>query len=391
MGHAERAHALLSASGAHRWLVCTPSAKLEEGFPDTTSEAAKEGTLAHELAELKARHYFYTPDFGKKKYTTRANKLKKENLWKDEMERYTDEYLDYLKVTALNLNTAPYVAIEQKLDLGNWIPEGFGTADCVMVYGNTVHVFDFKYGKGVQVDAEQNPQMMLYALGAYAAYKMLYPIEQICMTIVQPRIDHVSEWTCTLEELLSFGEKVKEKAALAIEGKGEYHPDEKACRFCRAKAQCRARSDFNVKKAFNIGEMPPLISAEEAGKRLQELQDVVKYQKDLQEWALSECLAGKDVPGWKAVEGRSVRDWSDMDAAFDKLIESEMTMEEMLYEKKPLTLAQVEKLIGKKDFQDTVGEFVVKKSGKPTLVKESDKREAITNIVTAEEAFKEEK
>ena len=391
MGHAERAHALLSASGAHRWLVCTPSAKLEEDFPDTTSEAAREGTLAHELAELKARHYFYTPDFGKKKYTTRANKLKKEDLWKDEMERYTDEYLDYLKVTALNLNTAPYVAIEQKLDLGNWIPEGFGTADCVMVYGNTVHVFDFKYGKGVQVDAEQNPQMMLYALGAYAAYKMLYPIEQICMTIVQPRIDHVSEWTCTLEELLSFGEKVKEKAALAIEGKGEYHPDEKACRFCRAKAQCRARSDFNVKKAFNIGEMPPLISVEEAGKRLLELQDIVKYQKDLQEWALSECLAGKDVPGWKAVEGRSVRDWSDMDAAFDKLIKSEMTMEEMLYEKKPLTLAQVEKLIGKKDFQDTVGEFVVKKSGKPTLVKESDKREAITNTVTAEEAFKEEK
>lgn len=391
MGHAERAHALLSASGAHRWMVCTPSAKLEEGFPDTTSEAAREGTLAHELAELKARHYFYTPDFGKKKYTTRANKLKKEDLWKDEMERYTDEYLDYLKVTALNLNTAPYVAIEQKLDLGNWIPEGFGTADCVMVYGNTVHVFDFKYGKGVQVDAEQNPQMMLYALGAYAAYKMLYPIEQICMTIVQPRIDHVSEWICTLEELLSFGEKVKEKAALAIEGKGEYHPDEKACRFCRAKAQCRARSDFNVKKAFNIGEMPPLISAEEAGKRLLELQDIVKYQKDLQEWALSECLAGKDVPGWKAVEGRSVRDWSDMDAAFDKLIKSEMTMEEMLYEKKPLTLAQVEKLIGKKDFQDTVGEFVVKKSGKPTLVKESDKREAITNTVTAEEAFKEEK
>ena len=391
MGHAERAHALLSASGAHRWLVCTPSAKLEEGFPDTTSEAAREGTLAHELAELKARHYFYTPDFGKKKYTTRANKLKKEDLWKDEMERYTDEYLDYLKVTALNLNTAPYVAIEQKLDLGNWIPEGFGTADCVMVYGNTVHVFDFKYGKGVQVDAEQNPQMMLYALGAYAAYKMLYPIEQICMTIVQPRIDHVSEWTCTLEKLLSFGEKVKERAALAIEGKGEYHPDEKACRFCRAKAQCRARSDFNVKKAFNIGEMPPLISAEEAGQRLLELQDIVKYQKDLQEWALSECLAGKDVPGWKAVEGRSVRDWSDMDAAFDKLIKSEMTMEEMLYEKKPLTLAQVEKLIGKKDFQDTVGEFVVKKSGKPTLVKESDKREAITNIVTAEDAFKEEK
>ena len=266
MGHAERAHALLSASGAHRWLVCTPSAKLEEQFPDSTSEAAKEGTLAHELAELKVRHYFYTPDFGKKKYTTRVNKLKKEDLWKDEMERYTDEYLDMLRVTALGLGAPPYVAIEQRLDLSDWIPEGFGTADCVMVYGNTVHVFDFKYGKGVQVDAEQNPQMMLYALGAYRAYKMLYPIAQIKMTIIQPRIDHISEWTCTLEELLAFGEEARSKAMLAMEGKGDYHPDEKACRFCRAKAQCRARSDHNVKKAFNIGELPPLISAEEAGK-----------------------------------------------------------------------------------------------------------------------------
>ena len=197
MGHAGRAHALLSASGAHRWLVCTPSAKLEEQFPDSTSEAAREGTLAHELAELKVRHYFYTTAFGKRKYTTSVNKLKKDELWKDEMERYTDEYLDYLKVTALNLASAPYVAIEQKLDLSVWIPEGFGTADCVMVYGNTVHVFDFKYGKGVQVDAEQNPQMMLYALGAYNTYKMLYPITNIQMTIIQPRIDHVSEWSCS--------------------------------------------------------------------------------------------------------------------------------------------------------------------------------------------------
>jgi len=353
MGHAGRAHALLSASGAHRWLVCTPSAKLEEQFPDSTSEAAREGTLAHELAELKVRHYFYTTDFGKRKYTTRVNKLKKEELWKDEMERYTDEYLEYLKVTALNLASAPYVAIEQKLDLSAWIPEGFGTADCVMVYGNTVHVFDFKYGKGVQVDAEQNPQMMLYALGAYNTYKMLYPITNIQMTIIQPRIDHVSEWSCT-------------------------------------KAQCRSRSDYNVKKAFNIGELPPLISVEEAGKRLLELQDVVKYQKDLQEWALSECLAGKEVPGWKAVEGRSTRDWTNMDDAFEKLISTGVSPEEMLYEKKPLTLAQVEKMVGKKEFQEAVGEFIEKRPGKPTLVKESDKREAITNRVTAEQAFKEE-
>lgn len=227
MGHAERSHALLGPSGAHRWMECPPSARLEEQFPDSTSEAAREGTLAHELAEIKVRHYFYTPDFGKRKYTTRLNKLKKEDLWQDEMERHTDEYLDYIKGTALNLKSAPYVAIEQKLNLTAWIPEGFGTADCVMVYGDTIHVFDFKYGKGVQVDAEQNPQMMIYALGAYAAYKILYPVKKICMTIIQPRIDHISEWSCTLDELLAFGEVVKEKAALAIEGKGDYHPGEK--------------------------------------------------------------------------------------------------------------------------------------------------------------------
>lgn len=391
MGHAERAHALLSASGAHRWLVCTPSARLEESFPETTSSAAEEGTLAHELAELKLRHYFYTTDVGKQKYSRRLNKLKKEDLWQDEMDRYTEDYLDYIKCTALNLKVQPYVEIEKKLDLTEWIPEGFGTSDCTLVYSDTVHVIDFKYGKGVQVDAEKNPQMMLYALGAYAAYRMLYPVKKVKMTIFQPRIDHVSEWECSLDELLAFGEEVKSKAALAIDGKGEYRPDEKACRFCRAKAQCRARSDFNVKKAFNIGEMPPLISPEEAGKRLLELQDVVKYQKDLQEWALSECLAGNEVPGWKAVEGRSNRNWSDMDAAFEKLIQSEITPEEMLYEKKPLTLAQVEKLVGKKVFQESVEEFVVKSPGKPTLVKESDKRVAITNKVTAEQAFKEEK
>ena len=391
MGHAERAHALLSASGAHRWLVCTPSARLEENFPEATSSAAEEGTLAHELAELKLRHYFYTTDVGKQKYSRRLNKFKKDGLWQDEMDRYTEDYLDYIKATALNLHVQPYVEIEKKLDLTEWIPEGFGTSDCTLVYSGTVHVIDFKYGKGVRVDAEKNPQMMLYALGAYATYKMLYPVKKVKMTIFQPRIDHVSEWECSLDELLAFGEEVKVKASLAIDGKGEYHPDEKACRFCRAKAQCRARSDYNVKKAFNIGEMPPLISPEEAGKRLLELQDVVKYQKDLQDWALAECLEGKEVPGWKAVEGRSNRSWSDMDAAFEKLITSEITPEEMLYEKKPITLAQVETMIGKKVFQESVGEFVTKSPGKPTLVKESDKRTAITNKVTAEQAFKEEK
>lgn len=389
MGHEEREHALLSASGAHRWLVCTPSARLEAQFPDTSSEAAAEGTLAHELAEAKVRNYFYPADFSKRKLTSFIKKQKEKELWQDEMMGYTDEYLDYIKSIALAFITVPYVAIEKQVDFSAYVTEGFGTADCTLIGGGTIHVIDFKYGKGVPVSAEGNPQLALYALGAYEAYKLLYPIERIRMSVVQPRIDNNSEWETSLTELLAFGEYVKKKAALAWDGKGDFNPGKDTCKFCRAKAQCRARSDHNVKQAFGIGELPPLISAEEAGKRLEVLEDVVKYQNDLQEWALSECLAGKDVPGWKAVEGRGSRDWTDMDKAFERLVKSGMTEEVMLWEKKPLTLAQVEKLVGKKDFKESVGDLVIKNPGKPTLVKESDKRDAISNKVTAEEAFKE--
>lgn len=393
MEHEKRDHALLSASGAHRWLACTPSAKLEEQFPDTTSEAAKEGTLAHELAELKVRNYFYTADFGKRKLNTAIKKLQKEELWQDEMMSYTDQYLEYIKVVALSEKAPPYVAIEERVNFGQWVPGGFGTVDCLLLRGNQMHVFDFKYGKGVPVSAEKNPQMLLYALGARDLYSLLYRFEEIHLHIIQPRIDNVSEWACTEAELLEFGAYAKERAALAIEGAGEFCPGESQCRFCRAKQQCRARAEENIRLAFSPdkGKLPPLISNEEAGRYLSEGEDLEKWLKDLKEWALAECLAGKRIPGWKAVEGRGTRDWTDMDAAFEKLAKSGVTEEAMLWEKKPLTLAQVEKLVGKKDFQDAVGEFVIKKPGKPALVKESDKREAITNRITAAEAFKEEK
>lgn len=392
MGHAERDHALLSASGAHRWLLCTPSAMLEEQFPDTTSEAAREGTLAHELAELKVRNYFNPADISKRKLNAQIKKMKENELWQDEMLGHTDTYIDYIRDVSIKLPSQPYVAVEKRLDLGVYVPEGFGTADCIMLQGEDLFVLDFKYGKGVPVSAEENPQMMLYALGAYKAYCFLYPISRIHMSIIQPRLDNISEWECSLEELLKFGQYVSERAALAVKGEGDFCPGEKQCRFCRAKQQCRARADHNIRMAFSPdkGKMPPLISSEEAGRYLLEGEDLEKWLKDLKEWALAECLAGKQVPGWKAVEGRGSRDWTDMEAAFEKLTKSGVTEEAMLWEKKPLTLAQIEKLVGKKDFQDAVGEFVIKKPGKPALVKESDKREAITNRVTAAEAFKEE-
>lgn len=394
MGHSERKHALLSASGAHRWLACTPSAKLEDQFPDTESEAAAEGTLAHELAEMKVRNYFFPKELGKRKLNSAVKKLSESGLWKDEMQGYTDDYLDYIKTTALSLKSMPSVRIEQRVYFKEYTLadpedeiEGSGIADCILLYGDTVHVIDFKYGKGVPVSAEENPQLMLYALGAYQAYRLLYPISKAKLTIVQPRLDSISEWGCPADDLLKFGEYVKERAALAVKGEGDYSPGKDVCRFCRASAQCRARAEENVRLAFFTDKLPPLISNEEVGQYLEKGEDVAKWLEKLKEYALKECLVGKAVPGWKAVEGKGGREWADIDKAFDILTKSGLAPEEMLWERKPLTAPQTEKLIGKRDFQESVGEFVIKKPGKPALVKESDKRPAITNKVTAAEAF----
>lgn len=389
-GHEKRAHALLSASSAHRWLYCTPSARLEEQFPDTVSVAAKEGTLAHELAEARLKNYFFSVDFGKRKLTGFIKKLKGEELWQEEMLGHTETYLDYVKRIALGFQSAPYVAIEKQVDYGTYAKGGFGTADCVLVSGSTLYVIDFKYGKGVPVSAEGNPQLSLYALGAYEAYKILYPITEVQLAIVQPRLDSISEWGCTVEELLEFGEFVKRQADLAWKGEGNFQPGEKTCRFCRARAVCRARAEENVKLAFAVGKKPPLVTDSEVGEYLRQGEDVDAWLKDLKECALGQCLAGKEIPGWKAVEGRGSRDWTDMEEAFRVLQEKEVP-KALLYEEKPLTLAQVEKAIGKKEFNELVGKYVKKNPGKPALAPESDKRPAITNKITAEEAFKEEK
>lgn len=384
--HSQRAHALLSASGAHRWLNCTPSARLEAQFPDTTSEAAKEGTLAHEIAEVKVRNYFQTLDYGKTWLNKELAKLKKRKLYAPEMDGYTNDYVDYCRAAALDWENLPYIDVEKKLDLSGYVPEGFGTADLILIGGNKLRIIDLKYGKGVPVSAERNPQLMLYALGAYDAYSMLYDIQEVELSIFQPRIDNTSSWTVSINELMAFGETVKAKAAIAIKGEGEQTPGD-WCRFCRARAQCRARAEKNVELAFKSHDAPELMTLDEIGGYLERGEDVARWLKDLQEYALSQCLAGHEVAGWKAVEGRGSRDWTDQEEAFKRLEEHGID-EAMLYERKPLSLAQTEKLVGKKDFADTVGDLVVKKPGKPTLVPETDKRTAITNVTTAAEAFK---
>lgn len=391
----ERTHTRLSPSGAHRWMHCTPSAALEAQSPDSQSEYAAEGTLAHELCELKLTAYAVEP-IGKKALTAKINKLKKDEHWQDEMIGHADTYLDYIKTDMLSMCEKPHVVVEKSLDIGQWVPGCRGIADCILIGCGELHVIDFKYGKGVPVSAHMNPQLMLYALGAYAAYGMIYPIEKIKLSIVQPRLtDEASEFVLTLEELLAFGEVVKARATLALEGKGEYSPSSEACRFCKARQTCRARADYNVRIAFaeKDGEpvtdkKPDTLTADEIGQYLTWGADVAKWVEDLKEYALSEALLGHTITGWKAVEGRGSRAWTDQEKAFDVLVEAAIPAS-VLYETVPLSLAKVEKVVGKATFNELVGEYVVKNPGKPTLVTESDKRESITNVTKADDVFKE--
>ena len=382
------AHAKLSASSAARWLACPPSVKLSEGIPDKGSRYAAEGTLAHALAENLLQG-FLEPELNNIRYERVRKRLIDESLWEGErlyapeMDGFVEQYADYVRSTAIGCK-APFVALEKRVDFSRWVPEGFGTADCIIISGDTMHVIDLKYGKGVPVSAEKNPQMMLYALGALDAYQMLYDIRQVELTIVQPRLNSISEWGITSRELLDWAEWVKLRAGLAYEGLGDFAPGEH-CRFCPARATCRARADYNVQMAGFTKVPPETLQNAEIGQYLEQGRQVAAWLSDLEEYALSACLRGEDIAGWKVVEGTSRRAWTDQAAAFRAIVASGVD-EAMLYERKPISLAAAEKLLGKKAFA-AFAEYVHKPAGKPTLVQASDKREAITNTIEAKKIF----
>lgn len=375
-------HALLSASASHRWLHCTPSAKLEATLPDSTSIDAKKGTLAHSLAELKLRKYCIEP-MGARTFNSRLKKLQGNELWEDEMMGHTDTYLDYIASILHSFDSPPYVAAEKKIDYSAYAPEGFGTCDCIIIGNGSMNVIDFKYGKGVPVSAIENSQMMLYALGAYTEYSFLYGIETVKMTIVQPRLDSISEFEIPIDELLTWGEDIKPLAEMAFKGEGEYVAGDH-CRFCRAyRKACRQNAESYLSlESFN-NMLPPLLSIEEVGQILERAKGLAAWAKKLEEYALEESLKGSEVPGWKAVEGRSIRQFTDIDTAFE-VLKANGFEETMLYERKPLTLAETEKLIGKSKFSELLGSFINSPPGKPTLVPMSDKREAIKQTSAAE-------
>lgn len=402
-------HAILSPSSAYRWMVCTPSARLEQQFPDQGSDYAAEGALAHAVAELKVKKQF-TP-MGTRKFNSQLKKLEKTPLYghgelRDpktywpEILRCTDEYLDYINKVALSYSETPYVAIEQQLDISRYVPECFGTGDCIIIGGHTLHIIDYKHGAGVMVEANHNPQMMCYSLGAIERYSLLYDIRDVAMTIVQPRTqgDTIKEWSIGRDELLDWGVfTLRPTADKAFKGEGDFIPGDH-CRFCRVRQRCRARSDhytaledfggLNAPSKTKSGEFPrpPLLSDTELGDVLVHGLGIDSWLADLKDYALSALLDGHEVPGWKAVEGRKSRVWDDQSAAFDT-IRAAGVDDAMLYERKPLTLAAIEKEMGKAKFADIAGTHIIQQPGKPTLAPESDHREAITLKPTAEEDF----
>lgn len=371
-------HAILSASGSHRWLNCTPSARLELEFENTTSEAAREGTAAHALCEHKL-----------KKFLKKRSKRPVSDYNSDEMEECTDAYVEFVMgqyEEAKKSCIDPVILIEQKLDFSCYVPDGFGTGDCIIISDDKLHIIDFKYGQGILVEAEHNPQMMLYALGALEIYDALYDIKEVSMTIFQPRRENVSTWTIPIEDLKAWAEKeLKPKAQMAYAGDGEYLPGE-WCTFCKAAVKCRARAEEKMRLARMEFKMPPLLTDAEIEEVLAVLPDLTKWANEITAYATEAAIHhGKEWNGFKVVEGRSNRKYRD------ELLVAEAAKEHGytdIYRQSLIPMTEMQKLMGKSAFEEILGDLIYKPPGKPTLVANTDKRPAI-NVTNAENEFDE--
>ena len=371
-------HAVLSASGAHRWLNCLPSARLELEFVNNESSAAAEGTAAHALCEHKL-----------KKALHMRSKRPVSVYNSDEMEEHSDAYVEFVMEQlelAKQSCTDPLILIEQRLDFSCYVPQGFGTGDCIIIADKKLHIIDFKYGMGVLVDAVDNPQMKLYALGALEIYDSLYDIEEVSMTIFQPRRENVSTWTIRVEDLKDWAEKeLKPKAKKAYDGEGEYLPGE-WCTFCRAAVKCRARAEEKLKLAQSEFKLPPLLTDSEIEEVLSKLSDLTKWANEIMAYATDAAVNhGKEWHGFKVVEGRSVRKYKDEDAVAEV---AKANGYKDIFRQSLITLTEMERLMGKSKFEKILGDLIYKPPGKPTLVPLSDKRPAM-NISNAKNEFNE--
>ena len=371
-------HAILSASASHRWLMCPPSVRLCEQFPgDGGSEFAAEGAEVHELCEYKLKSALGMPAEPPVPHLLR---------YSEEMEECASGYAAHvlsLVEKAKQTCKDPGVLIEQRVDFSEWVPEGFGTADCIIVADGTLRIVDYKHGLGVLVEAEGNPQMKCYALGALGLFDALYDIDTISMTIYQPRRENISSWEISRDDLLQWAENtLKPVAALAFAGKGEFCAGE-WCGFCKARHTCRARAEANLMLAKHEFKLPDLLEDTEIEVALAKADELASWVADIREYALQRALSGKVWHGWKLVEGRSVRKYRNEDEVVRAVCEAGFDP----FEKKVLGITAMQKLLGKARFDELLSGLITKPKGKPTLAPDSDKRPAVS---TAKLDFKDE-
>lgn len=372
-----KGHAILSASSADRWLHCPPSARLCESYDDKGSDYAAEGTDAHALCEYKLRKALGLPATDPTENLTWFN---------EEMIDCAAGYAAYVleQVEASKQTCAdPVVLIEQRVDFSRWVEGGFGTADCIIIADGTLQIIDYKHGLGVLVSAEENPQLMCYALGALELFDKIYDIDTVSMTIYQPRRDNVSTYEISKDDLYQWADEVlKPTAELAFAGDGNFLCGE-WCGFCKAKTDCRARAEANLELARYEFKLPPLLTDKDIEDILAKVDELVSWAADIKEYALRQALSGKKWNGWKLVEGRSNRRYTN-DALVANAVES---IGFDPYEHKVLGVTAMQKLLGKSRFDELLAVYIEKPQGKPTLVPESDKRPAIN---TAKNDFMEE-
>jgi hypothetical protein len=388
----ERAHAKLSASGSKKWLTCTPSAHLEDQFPDEGSQYADEGTFAHEVFECLIS--FYAGKTSVKECNKRHAALKADARWNKELD---DHVVDAVLVAKERIAEArerckdPVILVEQRLDFSQWVPEGFGTGDLVIITDGLVEVMDYKHGKGVFVEAQDNSQMRLYGLGAYSELAHLYDIQRVRMTVLQPRLSNFGSEELVIDELLHWAEGyVQPRASLAWKGDGVFVPGDHCSEgFCRARFHCAARAEHAMtlaKSDFALTE-PKLLTQDQICEVLAKGDAVAKWISDVQGYALEQAEKhARQWPGFKLVEGRSNRKYADPDVVAQRLL-SEGVEEAVIYERSLLGITAMEKAIGKKKFAELLNDLVVKPQGKPTLVPVDDKRPALSSVASAAADF----
>lgn len=381
-------HARLSASGAKKWINCPGSIQLEENFEDKPSQFAEKGTNAHALGEAKIR--LATKEYNRTKY---HNAIRNLEITED-MEDYAESYKNYVIErynSALQKTPDAILMLEQRLDFSKYVPDGFGTGDAVIIAEGKLEIIDLKYGKGVEVSAVDNPQLRLYALGAYEAFDMLYGFDTVEMTIYQPRLDNISSENISVAELLEWGESVKKAAQLAnddnvIECVAGKHCD---TGFCKARPVCRAYAEERQKMAVYDFKPPAMLTVAEIADIIEQSASLEKWAKLVCDYALEQAYKhGVEYPGYKVVEGRSNRKYSKPDSEVAKILTDNGYQESDILVHKLKGITDIEKLLGKKTFAEVLGSYVVKPPGKPTLVCSEDKRPAINSAMQAQEDFK---